>query len=447
VPLAAIYARISKDGTGAALGVERQERLCRDLAAQRGLDVNDVYVDNDLSAYNGKHRPGLESLLAAVDGGRVQAIVCYHVDRLYRRSTELERLVDLIERTKAEVLTVAAGDLDLTTASGRLVARLLSNVAQAESERMGERLRAKNDDLARAGRPPGGRPKYGYGPGYVVDEAEARWVRHAAGRVLAGWSLVRIARELDELGVPTRQRRAPWHHSTVRNILVSPAIAGLRIHRREVAGPASWEPILDRDTWQRVRAVLADPARRKQRTGGPYLLSGLVRSPEGGHMNGRVRQVADGTIARSYGSRHGDGISVEIGADRLEAAVVEAVLIRFDGAALPTPAATTEGGAVDAVADEMADLARCRGEGTITMAEWLAAREPLQRRLEAAQAAITPSPTLPHLNGSVRAAWPSLTVDQRQTIIRAVVGRIVVRPAGRSAHVPVADRATVEWKA
>jgi len=57
VPLAAIYARISKDGTGAALGVERQERLCRDLAAQRGLDVNDVYVDNDLSAYNGKHRP------------------------------------------------------------------------------------------------------------------------------------------------------------------------------------------------------------------------------------------------------------------------------------------------------------------------------------------------------------------------------------------------------
>ena len=35
MPLAAIYARISKDGSGAALGVERQERLCRDLAAQR----------------------------------------------------------------------------------------------------------------------------------------------------------------------------------------------------------------------------------------------------------------------------------------------------------------------------------------------------------------------------------------------------------------------------
>ncbi len=36
---AAIYCRISKDRTGAGLGVERQEEDCGALAASLGLDV------------------------------------------------------------------------------------------------------------------------------------------------------------------------------------------------------------------------------------------------------------------------------------------------------------------------------------------------------------------------------------------------------------------------
>ena len=101
VTAAAIYCRISKDDAGTALGVARQERLCRELAEARELDVVDVFVDNDISAYNGKKRPGLEALLGAVESGRVQAVLCYHVDRLYRRAIELEALVALVERTRA----------------------------------------------------------------------------------------------------------------------------------------------------------------------------------------------------------------------------------------------------------------------------------------------------------------------------------------------------------
>ncbi len=439
---AGIYCRISKDDAGTALGVARQERLCRQLAAERDLEVVEVFTDNDISAYNGKRRPGLTALLEAVEAGRVHAVIVYHVDRLYRRAVELEALVALIERTGAEVLTVAAGELDLHTASGQMVARILSSVAQGEAGRMSERLRAKSDDLARAGKPPGGRAPYGYGAGYTVYEPEARWVRHAAGRILEGWSLLRAARELDQLGVPTRQGK-PWHHSTLRNILVSPAVAGLRVHRREIAGPAEWTPILDRQTWERLRAVLAVPNRRKHRSGGPYLLSGLVRTEAGDHVNGRIAQGR----ARHYATPSGSAVSVQIDGDRLEAAIVEAVLLRFDDAKLPEPDPTASPADLEQVEAEMAELADLRGRGVISLAEWLAAREPLQQRLTAARAAIAPASPMPALGPSLRAAWPALTVDQRQAVLRSVIGRVVVRPVGRSKSVPIRDRVDLDWKA
>ncbi|VXC31982.1 hypothetical protein ARTHRO9AX_270001 [Arthrobacter sp. 9AX] len=54
---AAIYARISSDQSGEALGVTRQLEDCRKLAADHGWTIGDEYVDNDISAYKGKPRP------------------------------------------------------------------------------------------------------------------------------------------------------------------------------------------------------------------------------------------------------------------------------------------------------------------------------------------------------------------------------------------------------
>lgn len=259
---AVIYTRISKDEARQHLGVDRQERLCRDLADRDGLTILEVLTDNDVSAYGRKKRPGFERLVDMLRSGEAGAVVTYHADRLYRRTTDLERLVPLVEVTGAQVHTVAAGNIDLTAASGRMVARMLGAAAQGESERTGERIKAKHDELAAAGKPPGGRPPFGYSKGYEVNPDEAEAVRYMAQRVLEGGSLLGIASELGAKRVTTREGR-PWHHSSVRATLINPAIAGLRVHRREVAGPGQWHPVLDRETWEQVRAVLADPARKR----------------------------------------------------------------------------------------------------------------------------------------------------------------------------------------
>ena len=83
---AAIYARISSDQDGRALGVQRQVEDCRKLAAQLGWAVAEEYVDNDLSAYSGKQRPAYQRMLADLRDGQRDAVLIYHLDRLTRQA-------------------------------------------------------------------------------------------------------------------------------------------------------------------------------------------------------------------------------------------------------------------------------------------------------------------------------------------------------------------------
>ena len=93
------------------------------LAATLGWEVVAVHVDNDLSAYNGKARPGYQALLDDLRGGRADAVLCWHGDRLHRRPLELEEYIAICEPRQVPTMTVRAGPVDLSTPSGRAVAR------------------------------------------------------------------------------------------------------------------------------------------------------------------------------------------------------------------------------------------------------------------------------------------------------------------------------------
>lgn len=447
---AAIYCRISKDVEHSGLGVERQERECRDLCARHGLEVTAVHVDNDLSAYKRRHRPGLNALTESMEAGEVDVVVSWAVDRITRRLDDLKPLIALLEATAVDVLTVQAGVIDLRTPSGRMVARMLGTVGEYESEHKSARLMSKSDDLARTGRAPGGRNPYGYTRGadsdYVIDPGEAKWLKFIVEHLLDGWSLLRTARELNRLGAPTREGR-PWHHSTVRNVVLNPAIAGLRIHRREIAGAGTWEPIIARTTWEQLRATVADPARKRTRSATKYLLSGMVESVEGDHMNGRPEPTGP-----SYKTVVPAKRTTQVDAGRLEEFVTEAVLIALADWK-PDVRDTDHRHRVDVaeIEGELADLARLRGERTISMAEWLAAREPLEAALKAARGKVRTRPKRVALleADDIRAAWgdPSTTVEDRRQAIAAVVEKVVVKPATRGRWSTMTERVDIRWRA
>lgn len=274
----AIYARISRDREGAGLGVDRQEADCRALAERLGWQVVAVYVDNDISAYSGARRPQYEAMLAAVRDSQVKGVVAWHPDRLHRRAVELETFVSVAETHGLQVQTVTAGTVDLSSASGRMVARMLGAAAQHEVDHARERMRRAKTQAAVDGRYRGGPRPFGYeGDGTTVREDEAQVVRDATTAVLAGRSLAAVARDLNESGRTTSSGK-PWTYARLRDVLVRPRNAALVHHGRadrgdfEVVGVATWPAIVDEESWRAVHALLTDPSRRKQQGNDPRWL-------------------------------------------------------------------------------------------------------------------------------------------------------------------------------
>lgn len=256
----AIYTRISHDPTGQQLGVTRQLEDCRSLADQYGWHVVEVFDDNDLSAYSGRTRPGFEDMLDAMKRGEFDALICWHTDRLYRSMKDLERLIDVADAGRVQLRTVQGGDLDLSTASGRMLARILGSVARQESEHKGERQKRANVQRADSGAWWSSNRCFGYTQTGEPLEPEASLIRAAAAAVLEGTSLRAIARGWNESGVVS-SRGAAWNTSRVKRLLLNPRYAALRTYHDKVVGPGDWQAIINEDTFHGLAAVLRDPNR------------------------------------------------------------------------------------------------------------------------------------------------------------------------------------------
>jgi DNA invertase Pin-like site-specific DNA recombinase len=258
----AIYTRISDDHTGEALGVRRQLADCEALADRLGWEVVERYDDNDISAFSGKRRPGFEAMLEAMKAGEFGALICWHPDRLYRSMRDLERVIEIADERGVQLRTVTAGDLNLGTPAGRMLARILGSVARQEVEHKGERQRRANEQRRAAGRwVRTGLRKFAYTKDGKPHEPEASELRKAAADVLAGKSLRGIAIDWNERGVKTT-RGNKFTSLQVRRTLINPLYAGLVTHNDKVVGRGEWQPIIDEATHHGLVAYLSDPARR-----------------------------------------------------------------------------------------------------------------------------------------------------------------------------------------
>ena len=257
---AALYCRISLDQSGEALGVTRQEQDCRELAKQLGWEVVEPpYVDNDKSAY--KHRPSYEQMLTDADAGKFDAVIAWHADRLYRRVVDLGGLVEVCKRNNVQIATVRAGHIDLTTPTGRLVAGLLAQVATYEGEAKADRWKRSVRQRREAGTfAPSGPRMFGWTREGEVIPAERDVVLAMAEHLLEGGSVNALCRDLTEQGIASTGG-LDWQPQSVTKLLGNPKLAGFATLNGDIIGEGGWEPLLDRETWETVRGMLA--ARRR----------------------------------------------------------------------------------------------------------------------------------------------------------------------------------------
>ncbi|MDJ0395454.1 recombinase family protein [Rhodococcus sp. G-MC3] len=294
---AAIYTRISRDSEGKELGIKRQLEDSRALAERLGFDVANVYSDNDVGASTRsrpKPRPQYEEMLRAARAGEFDAIIAYTTSRLTRRMAQTVELVALARDHGIQFHYVMSPSFDLNTAAGRQVAQILATNDEMESDVISERVSRAALQRAQAGQFHGNIGPFGFEPvkdpatGKVVDlqrhAVHADWLVEATDRLLAGETLYGICTSWNALGRRTRGRSnnkdgAHWSPKTLRGVLTNPALIGKRSHQG-VLHDAVWEPIVNLQDWERVVALLSDPARKERGknfgTARKYPLSGVL---------------------------------------------------------------------------------------------------------------------------------------------------------------------------
>jgi DNA invertase Pin-like site-specific DNA recombinase len=437
---AVIYCRISLDRSGKGLGVEQQERDCRALADRLGLDVREVYVDNDVSAsgYTRKRRPEYERMLRDLDASPA-AILAMHPDRIYRRVRDLDALVEVVEKLSVPIHTVHGGDVDLTTASGRTTARLVGVIAQGETERMSERRKARKAAQRLAGEYHGGPRPFGFEKdGVTVRLDEAERIRQAVADLLAGRTLYSLVSEWNAAGVRT-STGAWWGARQLSRVLVRARNAALIEHDGQAIGNAVWPAIISEDELRAVRAVLRNPARkvspgpaRKHLLSG-YLKCGVCGGPMVVSYSGGVRARAVYRCVPGHGPGHASRTVATL--DEYIAYLVIGYLSR-PGNEIPAPAedTTLARTRLAAITAELDDLAELVGQRKISARQMAIASEPLEAEAQKLRERIEASLMVDAL-GAFRGAedpaevWESLDLDRRRNVIERLVASITVNPA------------------
>lgn len=462
----AVYCRISMDRTGEGAGVERQERACRDLVTQRGWDVSEVFVDNDVSATTGVARPEYQRMLDAVQAGEVDAVVAWKLDRLTRTPRQIEDWIDLADRTGVAVVTVD-GRLDLTTPVGQFHARTLASVARLEVQTAAERRRAANYQRALRGEPTrtGPRP-FGWLPDRTtLDPDEADKVRAAVDAALGRTSdsLTSLVHEWNTAGLPTSQGNA-WSVTNLRRVLENPRLAGLTVYQGEVLHdpdtgqpvPGQWEPIITVEEHQRLLATFAARRRSgKVKRGRPptSLLSGIAVCGLCDTPMQAMRSRGDRYYhCSTHSGRRPEACrSVSIRREHLDQFVVAAVMDLLATPAMAeamaqraaaTAAARAEGAGAgpnpaDLIAEHRAalsDLDHARFvERSIDASRHRAMVDTLTTEIAQAEEALAQAAETPALAGmglgdapSVREAWEAADVARRREVLRAVLDAVVI---------------------
>jgi len=121
------------------VSLEAQEAKIRAMAAVQGVELREVIVDGGESAKS-LNRPGLQRIPELVNGGQVQAVIVAKLDRLTRTVKDRCGLLELFEKRKVALISVAES-LDTGSAAGRLVITIMGAVSQWEREAIGERSR------------------------------------------------------------------------------------------------------------------------------------------------------------------------------------------------------------------------------------------------------------------------------------------------------------------
>ncbi|WP_341823278.1 recombinase family protein [Wolbachia endosymbiont (group A) of Agelastica alni] len=242
----------------------------------------------DDGGYSGKNleRPAIKELFEDVKGGEVDCVVVYTLDRLSRETKDCIEVTSFFRRHRISFVAVTQ-IFDNNTPMGKFVQTVLSGAAQLEREMIVERVKNKIATSKEQGLWMGGTLPLGYDvkdKELIINEKEAKTVKHVFERYLELRSMAELARELNSEGHRTKRFEAKsgkvyggeiFKKATVRRIITNPTYMG-KIKHYEKQYEGKHEAIIEEEKWKKAQELIRNQPYRKAKYE-EALLKGIIK--------------------------------------------------------------------------------------------------------------------------------------------------------------------------
>jgi site-specific DNA recombinase len=245
----ALYARVSTERQEQAGTIESQVAELESYAQEQGYELEDelIFLDQAVSGAC-LARPALDRLRDLAYEGGIDMLLCLSPDRLARQYVHQCLLLDEFQRWGVTVQFINQ-PVQEDTPQNQLLLGVQGLFAEYERAVMRERMRRGRLHRIRQGEQIFHQAPFGYryipvsepnGGRWEIDTQEAAVVRQIfAWYTEEGWSLKKIARQLNETGVPVRRKGGCWGAGRISVILDQPAYAGKAYYNRYRTRPES----------------------------------------------------------------------------------------------------------------------------------------------------------------------------------------------------------------
>lgn len=278
------YLRLSKGKGRSARSIDDQHADNVTAEAEFGpWTWGEPYADTgSASRFARKARGDFERLTADLSSGDFgtpgTVLVLWEISRLARETGKGVALIDACEAGDV-LIHVTSYERTYNPANYNDRHDLIAALADAEREalRLSKRtLRGVNSQLAKGAAH--GKLPFGYARDYELIDGRPRPIRQYADPAeaplivelferVAGWngrkreSINAVAKDWLARGIVSRQTKVPFKRETLRPMLRRKAYVGVRVHKGSER-PAEWPALIERDLFDAVQRIMADPTRR-----------------------------------------------------------------------------------------------------------------------------------------------------------------------------------------
>ena len=316
----ALYIRLSKEDEteGPSQSVTNQKSLLEEFVKQHKLSVYDIYIDDGFSGTS-FDRPAFQRMIADIEAKKVNMVITKDLSRLGRDYIMTGHYMErYFPEKRVRYISLLDGiDTGIESSANDITPfRAIMNDMYAKD--ISKKIKSVKRDKQRKGQFIGGKPMYGYKMHpteknkIVIDEEVAPIVRRIFAMALEGMSCRKIAATLNEEGIPTPATYANlpvgnpgpytglWSSERISDMLQNETYIGNMVQGRMVKvnykskkclrqPREKWviventhEPLVDRETFQKVRLLVESRKHTRSRTY-DFLLKGLIFCHECGY--------------------------------------------------------------------------------------------------------------------------------------------------------------------